>query len=54
MVNDIDESIFETDIGSLGEPRLYESPVRIVMTARPFTEDDLRAFQRAGEHPGLD
>ncbi|GAB3606598.1 hypothetical protein GCM10027413_20070 [Conyzicola nivalis] len=54
MSNDIDEIVFDADIGSVSEPRLYESPIRFVTTAHPFSDADLRAFQSAGEHTGLD
>jgi len=56
MANGIDEIFFDvdTDIGGSGEPRLFERPTRVVTTAHPFTDDDLRAFQASGEHPGLD
>jgi hypothetical protein len=37
-----------------GEPRLYEIAPRVVTTAHPFSEDDLRAFIDAGEHTGLE
>jgi hypothetical protein len=42
------------DAGASTEPLLYELVPRIVTTARPFTEDDLRAFLAAGEHTGLE
>ena len=56
MANGIDEIFFDVDadIGGPGEPRLYERPTRVVTTAHPFTEDDLRAFAASGEHTGLD
>jgi hypothetical protein len=56
MASDIDEIFYDVDadVGGRGEPRLYERPTRVVTTAHPFTEDDLRAFAASGEHPGLD
>lgn len=56
MANDIDDIFFDVDSGvvSSTEPRLYERVYRIVTTAHPFTEDDLRAFAAAGEHSGLE
>jgi hypothetical protein len=56
MASDIEEIFYEVDadIGSSGEPRLYQRPTRVVTTAHPFTEDDLRAFAASGEHPGFD
>jgi hypothetical protein len=56
MANDIDEIFFDVDadIGGRSEPRLFERPRRLVTTAHPFSEDDLRAFVAAGEHPGFD
>jgi len=54
MASNIDEIFFDVDADVGGEPRLYERPTRVVTTAHPFTEDDLRAFAASGEHPGLD
>lgn len=36
-----------------GETRFIERPL-FVTTARPFTEEELRAFVASGEHAGLD
>jgi hypothetical protein len=56
MANEFNDVFFdnETETGPVGEARLYERPERIVTTAHPFNDADLRAFQNAGEHPGLD
>jgi hypothetical protein len=56
MANDIDEIFFDVDadVGGRSEPRLYEHSGRVVTTAHPFSEDDLKAFVAAGEHPGFD
>ena len=55
MANDIDEVFFDVDvIAGPSAPRLYEHSARVVTTAHPFSEDDLRAFSAAGEHPGFD
>jgi len=55
MVNDIDDVFFDVEaVAGPSIPRLYEHSARVVTTAHPFTEDDLRAFADAGEHAGLD
>jgi hypothetical protein len=55
MASEISE-IFDVDAetGPVREPLLFERPQRVVTTAHPFSEDDLRAFQSAGEHTGLE
>jgi hypothetical protein len=35
-------------------PQLFVVAPCIVTTAHPFSDEDLRAFEAAGEHPGLD
>jgi hypothetical protein len=42
------------DADVLTEPHLYQLTARVVTTAHPFSEDDLRAFVAAGEHIGLE
>ena len=55
MANDIDEVFFDVEtVGGPSIPRLYEHSARVEITAHPFSEDDLRAFTAAGEHPGFD
>jgi hypothetical protein len=50
LSTDIDPVAF--DVGTADEPRLYELAPRMVTTAHPFSDDDLRAFLEAGEHTG--
>jgi hypothetical protein len=55
MASEIDEVFFDVEaVGGPSIPRLYEYSARVVTTAHPFNEDDLRAFAAAGEHPGFD
>ena len=56
MANELDEIFFDFDADSAGpaEPLLFQRSTRVVTTAHPFSDDDLRAFAASGEHPGLD
>jgi hypothetical protein len=44
----------ELTVRIAGEPRLYVRAPRVIASAQPFTEDELREFVAAGEHLGLD
>jgi hypothetical protein len=50
LSTDIDPVVF--NLGTTDEPRLYELAPRVVTTAHPFSDEDLRAFLDAGEHTG--
>lgn len=56
MGNETIETIHdgELTVRIAGEPRLYVRSPRVIASAHPFSEDELREFAAAGEHLGLE
>jgi hypothetical protein len=51
---EIDDIMYSIDSGLSTASHTYFPAPRLQSTAHPFTMDELRAFELAGEHPGFD
>lgn len=50
----IDDIMYSIDTGLPTASNTFFTAPRLQSTAHPFTADELRAFELAGEHPGFD